>query len=88
MDYISRIRDVERRARVVNLTLHRVCRRAGVPYHSVGRWLNGSVNPTVRTIDRDVIKLEQAIALLEDDLLHRLALSRAERARLPAATGG
>lgn len=73
MEYRERIDAVEARAQVINLTLHAICRRAGVNASNVLRWRSGAVSPTERTLSRDVTALEVAVAEAEQDVLDRLA---------------
>lgn len=74
MEYLIRIDDIETRARAVNMTLHEVCAKAGVKFHGISRWRSGDVNPTVRTVNRDLSKLERFLDGVERDLYERLAV--------------
>lgn len=73
MEYIDRIADFERRAQAINLTLHGLCRLAGVNYHHITRWRARQVNPTVRALDRDLSKLDAELTRSERSVFDRLA---------------
>jgi transcriptional regulator with XRE-family HTH domain len=89
MEYMDRIKKLEREAGHVNISLHALCRRAGVPPHHISRWLSGQVNPTVRVLNRDLGKLEGALADIErgifDLLAAKFAADRPDRASRSAA---
>jgi transcriptional regulator with XRE-family HTH domain len=59
MDYMERIRDIEGRARALKMTVCAVCRQAGVRPHFVSRWRNGTVSPTIRSLNLHLGKLER-----------------------------
>jgi transcriptional regulator with XRE-family HTH domain len=83
MQFHDRIDAIEKRASLTNLSLKEVCEGAGESYATVWRWRQPRANPTQRTLDRVLGKLEAYLDKKEAALGRALA-RRPGRAR-PAA---
>lgn len=70
MTVAERIRDIERRAALIGLSLRRLCRLAGVNHTNIYRWKNGQVSPTEAA-------WAEACGLLEEALEDAYATVRA-----------
>lgn len=69
---MERIAAIETRCQVVKMTLHELCCVSSVAYHAVSRWKSGEVNPTVRTLNRDLTKLETKLDEVERQVFEAL----------------
>lgn len=79
---MSRIRQIEARARAANLSLHELCVEARVPQSTLWRLRQPGADPRVRTIARVLTPLEELLSRKEARL--RRALARGERSRRSA----
>lgn len=73
MQHVIRIRELERRAKVVNLSLRSLCCQAGVTYSTVRRWERGATSPRVDTLDRAMAALEKALASQHQTIIHAIS---------------
>lgn len=62
MQHVIRIREIERRARGINLSLRKLCQAAGVQYSTVRRWERQTTSPLVKTVEPTLGALERALA--------------------------
>jgi hypothetical protein len=96
MQIHDRINALNDRAAVLNLSLWRVCKLAGVDYGTVSRWRNNECNPTINRFSEFTTKVESQIESLEYDMAMRLIdrLNPEARQRIaellgtPTPTGG
>ena len=75
MQFLDRIKAIESRAGVVNLSLFQLCREAGVDYVRVYRWKTGENSPTVNLLERHLGALERKLTELEERMREALALA-------------
>jgi hypothetical protein len=69
----ARIEEIESRAKSVHLSIGGLCNTAGVKHGNVHRWLRDSrFVPSLRCLQRDLPKLEQALAIAEFEMAARL----------------
>lgn len=73
MQPIERIQHLEKRAALVNVSLHTLCQRAGVAHYSFSRWLRGVVSPTHRVFERDMAAMTEALERIEAEVFANLA---------------
>lgn len=67
-----RLEAVERRAARLNVSLNRVCMKAGVPRNNLTRWKSG-MSAKISTFERDMARLETALDEMESDMRSALA---------------
>lgn len=68
----DRINALTERAALLNLSLWRVCKLAGVDYSTVTRWRNSECNPTIVRFAEITTKVERQIQELEYDMAAKL----------------
>jgi len=73
MEWMCRLEAVERRAARLNVSLNRVCMKAGVPRNNLTRWKSG-MSAKISTFERDMARLEAALEEMESEM--RSALKR------------
>jgi hypothetical protein len=72
-DWKARIDEIERRAKSVHLSIGGLCIAADVKHSNVHRWLRDSrFVPSMRCWQRDLPRLEQALAIAEFEMAARL----------------
>ncbi len=72
MQYMIRIREIEARARPLNVSLLALCRRAGVTYSTVRRWESGVSEPGIARFEKAINALEFALLAIRKELLAAL----------------
>ena len=73
MQHVIRIREIERQAKQLNISLLDLCRRSGVSYSSVRRWERGTVEPKVGTLERELSALNAGLVAARKKMLAVLA---------------
>lgn len=76
-DHLKEIDDIEARAKVLNLSLHGLCKRAKVDSSRIRKWRAGEM-PNVRTVRGYVDKLSGELAKVETAILTSLKAVRDE----------
>lgn len=76
MEWIARLHDIERRAGLVNMTLHELCVEAAVPHTTVWRLRQPDADPRVKTLKRVLEPLEKLLDKKEAALRRALACRR------------
>ncbi len=86
MEHEHRIQEAQSRAERLNLTMHAVCRTAGVAPQSFWRWARGE-SFQQRNFASAMRRIEAELDRLEDDLFQYLSARRPRRAEPPAPAG-
>ena len=73
---LSRLDHVTGRARALNLSLGALCVRAGAHFGTIRRWEKGETTPLLTTYEREMAKLESALAQEEARLTRALEAGR------------
>lgn len=83
MEHDHRIQGARSRAGRLNLTMHAVCRAAGVPPQNFWRWARGE-SFQQRNYVQAMRRIEAELDRIEDDLFEYLSARRPRRAEPPA----
>jgi len=68
----DRISAIEGRAEVLNLSLWRVCKLAGVDFSNISRWRRGECSPSIDRFQSVMSTLEEKLAELEEQMANNL----------------
>lgn len=73
MYHLEKLKALEDRAALVNVSLHTLCQQAGVGAWQLQRWRKERVSPQARVFERDMQKLSDALDAIEARIFASLA---------------
>lgn len=72
MDWQARVFKIQEEATGLNLTVYKLCVRAGVPYWTVQRWLSGASAPRLENFELICSRLESELAKVRAELFAKI----------------